>query len=352
MIHPRVGDIEEVASAIKKLVPDARIGIGHGQMTGPKLERVMVNFIEGAFDVLVATTIIESGLDIPNANTIIINEANKFGLGDLHQMRGRVGRSNRKAFCYLLAPPEISQTQDARKRLHAMEEFSDLGSGFHIALRDLDIRGAGDLLGGEQSGFVSEIGYDMYHKILDEAVRELKQEHFSDLFAEELKERKQIIVDDVKIDLDLDIRLPEMYVPSIPERLKFYRRIAGVQKEGELVEIQREMIDRFGMMPPEVLALFDATRVRETARRVGIERIVLKGDILRFYFVSDQTSPFFSSKAFHRIIEYVQTFSARVRIKESSKYLSLIHQDVSNIRRVLELVRELHDFVLHEEEVV
>ena len=191
LIHPRVKDIEEIGAMVKKLVPDARVGIGHGQLSGQQLEKVMVNFIEGGYDVLVATTIVESGLDIPNANTIIINEANKYGLADLHQMRGRVGRSNRKAFCYLLAPPTISLTQDARKRLKAMEEFSDLGSGFHIALRDLDIRGAGDLLGGEQSGFVSEIGYDMYHRILDEAVKELKEEHFADLFAEELKDWKK-----------------------------------------------------------------------------------------------------------------------------------------------------------------
>lgn len=340
LIHPRVKDIEELGSTVKKLVPDARLGIAHGQLTGQQLEKVMVNFIEGGYDVLIATTIIESGLDIPNANTIIINEANKYGLADLHQMRGRVGRSNRKAFCYLLAPPAISQTQDARKRLKAMEEFSDLGSGFHIALRDLDIRGAGDLLGGEQSGFVSEIGYDMYHKILDEAVKELKEEHFSDLFADELKERKKIIVDDVKIDLDLDIRLPEMYVPSIPERLKFYRRIAGVEKESELLDIQREMIDRFGPMSAPVLALFDATRVRETAKRIGIERIALKNDILRLYFVSDQSSSFFASDAFGKIIEYVQTFSARVKMKESPKHLSLIYKNVTHIKRVLELVRE------------
>ncbi|MEM7367690.1 MAG: transcription-repair coupling factor [Bacteroidota bacterium] len=350
LIHPRVKDIEEIGSMVKKLVPDARVGIGHGKLTGPQLEKVMINFIEGGYDVLVATTIVESGLDIPNANTILINEANKYGLADLHQMRGRVGRSNRKAFCYLLAPPTISLTQDARKRLKAMEEFSDLGSGFHIALRDLDIRGAGDLLGGEQSGFVSEIGYDMYHRILDEAVKELKEEHFADLFAEELKDRKQIIVDDVKIDLDLDIRLPELYVPSIPERLKFYRRIAGVEKESELLDIQREMIDRFGPMPAPVLALFDATRIRETAKRVGIERIALKMDTLRLYFVANHESAFYSSEAFGKVIEYVQTFSARVKIKESPKYLSLIYQNVTHIKRVLELVRELHNFVHRPEE--
>ncbi|MEO1416976.1 MAG: transcription-repair coupling factor [Bacteroidota bacterium] len=348
-IHPRVKDIEEVASGIKKLVPDARIKIAHGQMKGDQLEKVMVAFIEGAYDILIATTIIESGLDIPNANTIIINEANKYGLSELHQMRGRVGRSNRKAFCYLIAPPEISLTQDARKRLKAMEEFSDLGSGFHIALRDLDIRGAGDLLGADQSGFVAEIGYDMYHKILDEAVKELKEEHFSDLFADEIAERKKIIVDDVKIDLDLELRLPEIYVPSIPERLKFYRRIAGAETEEELREIQREMIDRFGPMPSTVLGLFDATRVREAAKRIGVERVVLKGSILRLYFVANKESPFFQSETFMRIIQYVQTFSARVRMKESEKYLSLIYEDVKTMKRVLTLLKEVKRFVLQEE---
>ncbi len=350
-IHPRVKDIEEVASAIKKLVPDARIGIGHGQMTGKQLEKTMADFIEGFFDILVATTIVESGLDIPNANTIIINEANKYGLSELHQMRGRVGRSNRKAFCYLLAPPEISLTQDARKRLKAMEEFSDIGSGFHIALRDLDIRGAGDLLGGEQSGFITEIGYDMYHKILDEAIRELKEEHFSDLFQEEIKEQKKIFVEDCKIDLDLEIRLPENYLPRIPERLKYYRRIAGAEKEEDLRSIQREMIDRFGPMPRPVLALFDATRIRETAKRIGVERVLLRDNVLRMYFVSDPQSPFFQSPVFGKIIEYVQTYSAKVKLKESPKYLSLIFRDTNSIKKVLEKIGDLHAFVTRETEV-
>lgn len=264
-------------------------------------------------------------------------------------MRGRVGRSNRKAFCYLLAPPEISLTQDARKRLKAMEEFSDLGSGFHIALRDLDIRGAGDLLGGEQSGFIAEIGYDMYHKILDETIRELKEEHFADLFPEEAQKQREILVDDVKIDLDLDIRLPEIYVPAIPERLKFYRRIAGAEEEAELLDIQKEMRDRFGPMPASVLALFDATRIREVSRRVGIERVVLKQNVLRFYFISDQESPFFQSAAFDRIIEFVQLFSGRVRMKQSPKYLSLIYENVELIKEVLDKARELYDFV-HKEQ--
>ena len=344
-IHPRVKDIEEIASALKRLVPDARIGIGHGQMPGSQLEKVMADFIEGTYDILVATTIVESGLDIPNANTIIINQANKYGLADLHQMRGRVGRSNRKAFCYLLAPPEISLTPDARKRLKAMEEFSDLGGGFHIALRDLDIRGAGDLLGPEQSGFITELGYDMYHKILDEAVRELKEEHFSELFEEEIKAGERTIVDDCQVDLDLDIRIPHRYLPSMPERLKFYRRIAGAQSEKDLQDIMREMIDRFGPLTETVLNLFDATRIRELAKRVGIERVVLKARTLRLYLVSDKDSPFYESEAFSRIIEYVQTYSANVRMNQSPKFLSLVYADVNDIKIVLERVRDVYEFV-------
>lgn len=344
-IHPRVNDIEEVASSIKKLVPDARIGIGHGQMPGAKLEQVMNDFIEGQYDILVATTIIESGLDIPNANTILINQANKYGLSELHQMRGRVGRSNRKAFCYLITPPEIVLTSDARKRLKAMEEFSDLGSGFHIALRDLDIRGAGDLLGAEQSGFIAEIGYDMYHKILDEVVRELKEEHFADLFDEEIKAGKTIVADDCQLDLDLDIRIPEPYLPSVSERLKFYRKIAGAEKEDDLRQIQREMLDRFGPLPEAVLNLFDATRIRELGRRIGSERIALKTGVLRIYLIADREAPFYDSALFARMIEYVQLYSSRVKIKESPKYLSLSYEGVSDIKRVLFLTKELHDFV-------
>ncbi|MEM6628058.1 MAG: transcription-repair coupling factor [Bacteroidota bacterium] len=351
-IHPRVKDIEEIAASVKKLVPDARIGIGHGQMPGAKLEEVMIKFIEGAYDILIATTIIESGLDIPNANTIIINQANKYGLSELHQMRGRVGRSNRKAFCYLLAPPEIAQTPEARKRLKAMEEFSDLGSGFHIALRDLDIRGAGDLLGAEQSGFVAEIGFDMYHKILDEAVKELKEEHFADMFEEEIEERKKIIVEDCQVDLELDIRIPEKYLPNISERLKFYRRIAGAETNEDLVDIQREMINRFGVMPASVLNLFDATRAREIAKRIGIEKIVLKADALRVYLVSDRESNFYRSDLFGKYIEYVQTYPGRVRMKESPKYLSLIFGDVKHMKQILNRLKELQNFLLPSSEEV
>ncbi len=345
-IHPRVKDILEVASGILKLVPDARIRIAHGQMHGDKLEEVMTDFIEGKFDILVSTTIVESGLDIPNANTILINEANKYGLSELHQMRGRVGRSNRKAFCYLIAPPEISLTTDAKKRLKAMEEFSDLGSGFHIAMKDLDIRGAGDLLGGEQSGFISEIGYEMYNRILSEAILELKEEHFSDLFQEEIKKRKAILVDDVHIDLDLDIKIPEMYIPGITERLNFYRKIAFSTKEEAFRTIQIELIDRFGPLPTPVLNLFDATRVREVAKRCGIEKITLKGKSLRLYFVADQNSPFYQTEIPAKVIKYLELYSGKIQMKQTPKGTYLIKEEVASIKQILFSIEELRDFVL------
>jgi transcription-repair coupling factor (superfamily II helicase) len=349
-IHPRVQDMAEVASSIKRLVPDARVAIAHGQMTGSKLEQVMADFIENTYDVLVATKIVESGLDISNANTILINQANMYGLAELHQMRGRVGRANRKAFCYLIAPPDIALTEDARKRLNAMEEFTDLGSGFHIALRDLDIRGAGDLLGPEQSGFIGEIGYDVYHKILDEAIRELKQEHFGELFADEIKKQEAIIVEDCQIDLDLDARIPQSYVPSTSERLNFYRRIAGADKEDERQQLEKEMLDRFGPIPEQLFNLLDTSRIRQVAMRIGLEKVVLKKEKLRLYFVSDPQSIFYESRQFQRLIEYVQTYSAKVVVKQSDKYLSLLYQQpVETLQGILERVQELHDFMVWEE---
>lgn len=347
-IHPRVKDILEVASGILKLVPDAKLRIAHGQMHGDKLEEVMTDFIEGKFDILISTTIVESGLDIPNANTIIINEANKYGLSELHQMRGRVGRSNRKAFCYLIAPPDISLTTDAKKRLKAMEEFSDLGSGFHIALKDLDIRGAGDLLGGEQSGFIGEIGYEMYNRILSEAIQELKEEHFADLFQDEIKKRKAILVEDVHIDLDLDIKIPEVYIPSISERLNFYRKIAFSNKEEEFRNIQIELIDRFGPLPIPVLNLFDATRVREAAKRCGLEKIVLKGKSLRMYFVADQNSTFYQTEIPSKVIEYLGLYSGKIQMKQTPKGTYLVKDEVSSIKQVLFAIEELKDFVIPE----
>jgi transcription-repair coupling factor (superfamily II helicase) len=315
-------------------------------MGGEKLEEVMTAFIEHQFDVLVSTTIVESGLDIPNANTIIINEANKYGLSELHQMRGRVGRSNRKAFCYLIAPPDILLTSDARKRLKAMEEFTELGSGFQIAMRDLDIRGAGDLLGGEQSGFIGEIGYEMYNRILDEAIIELKEEHFADLFQEEISNRRAILVEDVHVDLDLDIKIPDKYIPSMAERLNFYRKIAFATKEEDFHKIQIELIDRFGPLTAPVLNLFDATRIREVAKRCGIEKIALKSKILRLYFIANQNSPFYSSDIPQIIIEYVGLFSGKILLKQTPKGAYLLMDEIDHTKQILQTLEHMYDFIL------
>lgn len=348
-IHNRVHDLEEMAALIKKLVPDARIAIGHGQMTGSEMERVMVNFIEGEYDVLVSTTIVESGLDIPNANTIIINNGQMFGLSDLHQMRGRVGRSNRQAFCYILSPPLSVLTQDARKRLSAIEEFSDLGSGIHVAMRDLDIRGAGDILGGEQSGFISEIGYDTYHKILDEAVLELKEEFFPELFAEEIKKHKEAISSDCQIDSDLNIMIPPEYINSIAERLNFYNRIAALSNEEELLNVSRELIDRFGPMPEPVLSLFDTIRLREVGKKAGFERVVLKDGKMKIFFISNPNSPFYKSDIFSGVIDFVQKHPALCRMKMTDKGIVLSLDSVTNAKqaylRTFDLFRHCEQYI-------
>lgn len=344
-VHNRVNELDEMGSLIKKLVPDARIAIAHGQLSGTKMEKVMSDFIEGEYDVLVCTTIVESGLDIPNANTIIINQAQNFGLSDLHQMRGRVGRSNRKAFCYLLAPHETLLTNDARKRLKALEEFSDLGSGFHIALRDLDIRGAGDMLGAEQSGFINEVGYEMFHKILDEAILELKEEHFEDLFVEEVKKRRENLVEDTVVESDQNVMIPENYLPGIPERLKFYNRIASSETEEDLREISLEMIDRFGPVPAQVLGLFDTVRLRWMGRQMGYERVVLKNEVLRLYFPSDKQAKYYSTRTFAAMLGWAQSHPGRARLKESPKYLSLVIQKVEGIKGAYFLMKEIAEFV-------
>ena len=258
-IHNRVQDIHDMAAMIAKLCPGVKIGVGHGQMDGDKLEEILMDFIEGETDVLLATTIIESGLDISNANTMIINNAHYFGLSDLHQMRGRVGRSNKKAFCYLLAPPVTVLTPEARQRLKAIEEHSDLGSGFQVAMKDLDIRGAGNLLGGEQSGFISEIGFEMYHKILDEAIQELKDSDFKDVFP---KDENAAFVQDCQIDTDLEMRIPETYVENIAERLSLYKELDEIATEEKLQDFEKNLKDRFGDVPHQVIDLMDTIRLR------------------------------------------------------------------------------------------
>lgn len=345
-VHNKVADLDEMASMIKRLVPDARVGIAHGQLSPEKIEKIMADFIEGEYDVLCCTTIVESGLDIPNANTMMINEAHNYGLSDLHQMRGRVGRSNRKAFCYLFAPHESLLSRDARKRLKAIEEFSDLGSGFHIALRDLDIRGAGDMLGGEQSGFINEIGYDMYQKILVEAIEELKEDQFPDLFQEEIKRKQdeKSFVEDTQVETDLNILIPEAYLPVVTERLNFYNKIAAAANEEEMREIQRQLIDRFGPIPDEVLGLFDTVRIRRVGRKLGFEKVVLKDDLARLYFPQEKTSSYYSSALFPVILSWTQSNAKRARFKESPKYLSLEVRCEGSIKGLYQLLREIEAF--------
>lgn len=341
-VHNRVQSIMEVAGMIKRLCPGVRVLIGHGQMAGEKLEQVMLDFIEGEYDVLVATTIIESGLDIPNANTIIINDAHMFGLSDLHQMRGRVGRSNKKAFCYLLSPPVAMLTTEARKRLKAIEEFSDLGSGFNIAMRDLDIRGAGNLLGAEQSGFIADIGYETYMKILDEAIQELKENEFRDLFLneEELKSADKPtlgsqFVKDCQVDTDLEILIPDDYVTNSTERLSLYRDLDNSRKEEDLAEFEVEMRDRFGPVPPQVRALINTIRLRWLAMDIGFEKLVIKNRKLIGYFISNQDSPYYQSDTFTKVLHFVQFNSRTVKMKESNNKLTLSFDNISTVEEAI-----------------
>ena len=329
-VHNRVSDIHDMADLIRKLCPGVSVVVGHGQMDGEKLEDVLMQFIDGQSDVLVATTIIESGLDIANANTIIINQAQNFGLSDLHQMRGRVGRSNKKAFCFLLAPPSSVLTNEARQRLRAIEEFSDLGAGFNVAMRDLDIRGAGNLLGGEQSGFISEIGFEMYHKILDEAIQELKDSDYAGLFEEENKTDRKF-VSDCQIDTDLEILLPSNYVNSVSERLMLYKELDSLESEEKLLNFESMLRDRFGPLPTQAKELLSTIRLRWIAEKLGFEKIMLKNKRFVGYFVSNQQSPFYQSEIFSIVLKYVQKNQQKVRLKEEKGKLSLTIRDVSGI---------------------
>ncbi|MGY6649325.1 transcription-repair coupling factor [Wenyingzhuangia sp. IMCC45574] len=314
-IHNRVDNIKEVAGMLQRLVPNAKIGIGHGQMEGRKLEEIMVNFMDGHFDILVATTIIESGLDVPNANTIFINHANNFGLSDLHQMRGRVGRSNKKAFCYFICPPYHMMTEDARKRIQALEMFTDLGSGINIAMKDLEIRGAGDLLGGEQSGFITDIGFDTYQKILEEAVKELKEKEFKDLYNESENPNKEY-VSDIQIDTDFEILFPDDYVNAIAERLSLYKQLGELTTEAELQNFETQLRDRFGEIPTQVEDLLDSVRIKWIAKQIGIEKLVLKQKRMIGYFVSNQQSEFYTTENFTKVIQYVQKNPTTCVMKE------------------------------------
>jgi transcription-repair coupling factor (superfamily II helicase) len=340
-VHNRVQNIEEVANIILRLVPDSRVAIAHGQMDGSKLEKTMLRFIDGEYDVLVSTNIIESGLDISNANTIIINNAHMFGLSDLHQMRGRVGRSNRKAFCYLLAPPTIGLTADARKRLSTLEEFSELGDGFKVAMRDLDIRGAGNLLGSEQSGFISDLGFDMYHKILDETVQELKETEFKDLFTRELSEYVKPLVQDCSIETDLEILIPEEYVNSTTERLSLYSKLDNIKNEDELQAFKTMLEDRFGPIPEQVQELISTVRLRWKAEKLGFEKLTLKSSTVKCYFATSDRQDYFNSDTFGKILQYVQQHPKSCRLKETKKRLILVIQDVDNTYLAIDILDKM-----------
>ncbi|WP_426094284.1 transcription-repair coupling factor [Flavobacterium sp. DSR2-3-3] len=344
-INNRIENIKEVAGMIQRLVPNARVGIGHGQMEGRKLEELMLAFMNGEFDVLVATTIIESGLDVPNANTIFINNANNFGLSDLHQMRGRVGRSNKKAFCYFICPPYSAMTDDARKRIQALEQFSELGSGFNIAMKDLEIRGAGDLLGGEQSGFINEIGFDTYQKIMNEAIDELKENEFKDLYPEENNLETKEYVKDLQIDTDFELLFSDEYINNVSERLSLYNELGGIKNEEELIIFQNKLIDRFGPMPARAKALMNSIRIKWIATRIGIEKLVMKQGKMIGYFISDQQSDYYQSKRFQDVLQFVQKHSAICKMKEKQTpaglRLLLTFDNVKNTRTALELMEML-----------
>ena len=339
-IHNRVQTILEVAGMVQRLCPDVKVAIGHGQMEGAKLEKIMVDFINGDFDVLVSTTIVESGLDIPNANTIIINNAHHFGLSDLHQMRGRVGRTNKKAFCYLLTPPISTLTDEARKRLRAIEEFSELGSGFNIAMRDLDIRGAGNLLGAEQSGFIAEIGFETYQKILDEAITELKEQEFKELFAESI-DRRKYQVGDCQLETDFELMIPSHYVSNTEERLSLYKELDSLEDETALEAFASQLGDRFGPLPAATAGLLKAVRLRWAGREIGFEKIILKSGLLIGYFVSRQDSPYFESNAFKKVLRFAQENFRKCQMKESNDRLSLTIRPVNDIDQALEIAKDI-----------
>ncbi len=332
-IHNRVQSLPAMAEKLRELCPDLEIGMAHGQMEGHKLEKALMDFIGYKYDVLCCTNIVESGVDISNANTIIINNAHHFGLSDLHQLRGRVGRNNKKAFCYLVAPSMITLPNDSRKRLQTLEQFNELGSGFQIAMRDLDIRGAGNILGGEQSGFIAEIGFEMYQKILAEAMHELRSTDFKEVFAEEM-DRKKDFVTDCTIDTDLEILIPDTYIENITERLSLYTQLDDIDDEQELQLFEEELRDRFGPIPAQVNDLFRALRCRKMAKELGFEKLILKNEQMRLYFVSNPDSPYFESDTFNYIMQYLQTQTNNARLKQVGKNFMLIVDHIKSMSDV------------------
>lgn len=344
-INNRIKNIHELEDIIKREVPDARIAVGHGQMDPAKLESIIIDFVNQEYDVLIATSIVESGIDIPNANTIIINNAQNFGLSDLHQLRGRVGRSNKKAFAYLLAPPLHTLTPEARRRLQAIENFSELGHGFHIAMQDLDIRGAGNLLGAEQSGFIADLGYEVYQKILTEAVNELKNDEFAELYHEADEDNKisgENFVDDVQIESDLELLFPALYIPNDSERITLYRELDNMEKESDIMQFTERLEDRFGKIPPEGRELILVVRLRSIAKTLGIEKVVLKNGRMSLFLVTNSESPYYQSKAFDKLLNYIQKYPRKCELKDRNGRRSVSIQSIPNVETACMVLSEIN----------
>jgi transcription-repair coupling factor (superfamily II helicase) len=343
-IHNRIENIREVAGMIQRLVPDAKVGIGHGQMEGRRLETLMLAFINGEFDVLVSTTIVESGLDVTNANTIFINNANNFGLSDLHQMRGRVGRGNKKAFCYFITPGFEVMTPEARKRIQALQQYTELGSGFNIAMKDLEIRGAGDLLGGEQSGFINDLGFETYQKILAETIEELKENEYKDLYKKPT-EAERNYVRDVQIDSDFELLFPDDYINNVSERLSLYTELNALKSEEELVKFEMQLQDRFGELPVQAEDLLNSVRIKWLAKYMGLEKVVMKHGKLLGYFIADQHSGFYQSSRFTSLLQFVQAHPQLCRLKEKQTRkglrLLLIFERIGSISKAYEALSPL-----------
>ena len=341
-VNNRIQSIYNIESLIKRLIPGCRVAVGHGQMPADKLEQIIVDFIDYEYDVLVATTIIESGIDISNANTIIINNAQNFGLSDLHQLRGRVGRSNRKAFCYLFTPEMSLLTPEARRRLQAIETFAELGSGFNIAMQDLDIRGAGNMLGAEQSGFIADLGYETYQKILNEAVYELKDEEFAELYADEraVNDSSTVFVTDCQIDSDLEVLFSAEYIENVSERISLYRELDSIQDEVSLTEFEKRLEDRFGKIPPEGQSLILVVKLRWLAMRLGIEKLVLKGETMKAFLVSNPQSPYYQSEPFGRLLQYMTIHPRKCQLKEKNMRRSVVFLEVKTVEKAWEVLTE------------
>ena len=345
-VNDRISNLPELARLIEKHVPDCRIAIGHGRMAPDELEKILIGFMNHDYDVLLSTTIIESGIDISNANTIIINDAHRFGLSDLHQMRGRVGRSNKKAFCYLLAPPKSLLKQDARRRLEALETFSELGSGFNLSMQDLDIRGAGNLLGSEQSGFMEDLGYETYQKILTQAVTELKNEEFTDLYSEEMEHGEAIkvsdFVDDCAVDSDLEMYFPDSYVPGSSERMLLYRELDNIENEGELEAYRQRLTDRFGAIPRQGIELMNVVTLRRIGKELGIEKIILRGGRMNLQLVANPKSLYYKSSAFESLLNYVGNHPRQCVIKEQKGVRMVVIAQVENVKEGITVLQNIH----------